>query len=533
MIFRKAFCQLALAVLVAAGSAHAVQAQGPNFGPRVDVNQSVDSIELIAGSSKKLKFGYDIPELLVENPEILSATPMSTDEILIKGIKPGISSITIADANQNLQVLTVEVMVDVRKLERALASHFPDSQVKVSALNSSVLLKGNVARADQVENIVAVARDYFPTNVINELHVNGSQNIAIKVKVYEVSRTKLREFGFDWSFFGDDVSVVSSVADLIQSVSNNAAVAANDTISLGVLNDGNQFNAFIRLLERNSVAKLLDQPVLVAQNGRPAEFLSGGEIPIQVASGLGNNSIEFRPFGTKLDLVPIVHGQGQLTLEVRAEVSEIANDLSGNTGVPGFRVRRVNTGVKMKAGHTLALAGDYREDVQAEKQGIPKLMDHPIWGIPFRKVLEEKNETELVFLITPRFISEVEPHLVPPMGVGQLTGSPSDRELLINAHLEVPKCGDDCPINDRFDAPNYNPNPNLLPGPNGMQQGVQMNFQGGQPTPPAQSSYYQQPSAVQPKLRSAFKFPWSKKETAKPAAQQAQGNAGFSWPKRR
>ena len=98
---------------------------------------------------------------------------------------------------------------------------------------------------------------------------------------------------------------------------------------------------------------------------------------------MGTNSIEYRPFGTKLDVVPIIHGQGQLTLEIRAEVSEVAADLAGDAGVPGFRVRRVNTGVKMKAGHTLALAGDYREKDETEVRGIPKLMDNPWFGPAF------------------------------------------------------------------------------------------------------------------------------------------------------
>ena len=100
-------------------------------------------------------------------------------------------------------------------------------------------------------------------------------------------------------------------------------------------------------------------------------------------------------------MVPIVHGNGELTLEVRAEVSEVAPDLANN-GIPGFRVRRVNTGVKMRAGHTLALAGDYREISSTENRGIPKLKHSPFLGPLFRSVSDEVNETELVFLITPR-----------------------------------------------------------------------------------------------------------------------------------
>lgn len=502
------------AVLTALSISVTAVGQAPS-GSQFSVNSSVDSIRVIAGSSQRLKFDYDVPELMVENPEIISAQPVTQNEILITGIKPGISTVTVSDPDKNLQMISVEVVIDTRKLERALQTHFKDSQIQVDALRTSVILKGNVARADQIQNILAVARDYFPANVINELQVNGSQNIAIKVKVYEVSRTKLRQLGVDWSFLGDDITLVSSVADLIQSVSTGGSQATGQNLSFGVLNDSNTFNAFITALEKNNLAKLLDQPVLVAQNGRPAEFLSGGEIPIQVASGLGTNSIEFRPFGTKLDLVPIVHGQGQLTLEVRAEVSEIARDLSGDTNVPGFRVRRVNTGVKMKAGHTLALAGDYREDVSTEVKGIPFLMDSPIIGPAFRKVTEEVNETELVFLITPRFISEVEADRVPRLGPGQLTDRPSDQELYINGYTEVPRCNDDCPTNDRFDAPRTGQNfggvdPSIVP------QNV------------IENNTFGQQLSTQPAVSMKKKFPWSKPTST--VQQAKKPKKGFSWP---
>ncbi len=463
--------RMTLSLLACAVAAMAIgqpaQVHAFQVGVQIQVNESVDTFELINGSSRRLKFDYNVPELMVENPDIIQATPVAPNEILISGLKPGISTITVSDPSKKLQTLTVHVTVDVRKLERAFAKHFPDSLIRVDALQTGVILTGYVARADQIENVIAVARDYFPTNVINELRVNGSQNIAIKVKVYEVSRSKFRSLGVDWSLIGDDFGIVSSVSDLISEFSlADGGVTGDGNFTFGVVGGNTAFNAFIEALEVRNVAKLLDQPTLVAQNGRPAEFLSGGEVPIQVASGLGTNSIEFRPFGTKLDIVPIVHGAGQLTLEVRAEVSEVARDLQGDSGVPGFRVRRVNTGVKMKAGHTLALAGDYREDLSSESRGVPKIMDSPLFGPFVRKNTEETNETELVFLITPRFISEVEPYQVPAVGVGQLTKAPSDYELFINGYQEVPKCEEDCPVNDQFDVPSTRMLEQLLPRPN-------------------------------------------------------------------
>ena len=531
-----------------------------NLSAQFEVTQSVEQIKLIAGSSQRLKFGYMIPELLVENPEVISANAVSQNEISITGLKPGISSVTVSDPDKNLQTITVEVTIDVRKLELALDQNFTDSKIHVTPLNTGIMLSGYVARADQIQNILKVSQDYFPdTEIVNELQINGSQNIAIQVKVYEVSRSKLRQFGVDWSFFGDNVSAVSSVAELIQTVSGGATQAVGQDFTFGVLNNGTNFTAFIQALEQNNLAKLLDQPVLVAQNGRPAEFLSGGELPISINQGLGNTTIEFKPFGTKLDIVPFVHGQGLMTLQVRAEVSEVDPTIGTATGVPGFSVRRVNTGVKMKAGHTLALAGDYRETVTAEVRGIARIKDNPVLGPLFRRVEEETNETELLFLITPRFISEVEPNRVPRLGPGQLTTNPSDRELYIGGHLEVPRCHDDCPTDNRFEAgpvsshpvpvQSYSQHlglapqgvaipqevivPQGLPHPGVVPQGVVPQF--GEPILQGQPQQFipQAPQFETPSLSRKTFLDRLKRVPTEAVAEQANAGGGFSWPSRR
>ena len=515
MNMRKTLTIIACAAAVAVFG-QSTPAIGFQPGLQFQVNESVDSLEIIAGSSRRLKFRYNVPELMVENPGIVQATPVAPNEILISGVKPGITTITVSDPSKNLQTIKVQVTVDVRELENAYAKHFADSKIRVDALQTGVIVSGYVARADQIENVMAVARDYFPSNVINHLQVNGSQNIAIKVKVYEVSRSKLRKLGIDWSLISNDWGVVSSVSDLIQefSLADGTVSGSGQNLTFGVVGNNTAFNAFIEALEQRNVAKLLDQPTLVAQNGRPAEFLSGGEVPIQVAAGLGTNAVEFRPFGTKLDIVPIVHGAGQLTLEVRAEVSEIANDLAGESGIPGFRVRRVNTGVKMKAGHTLALAGDYREDSQSQTRGVPKLMDSPFIGPFFRAESDETNETELVFLITPRFISEVEPNQLPALGPGQLTTTPSDLEFFGHGFLEVPKCREDCPVNDSFDDPTAKPIEQLLP-----------EYPAEPVSEPAVTP------EVTPPLETSYRFPVEQSSRRSQAGETTrQANNGFDWP---
>ena len=403
---------------------------------------NTQTVEIPTGGSRRLHFDFKVPELLVENPDIIKATPVSPVEILISGLKPGLSTLTVSDSERNLHVINVHVTVDVRKLQRAIHTHFPSANVGVHALNTGVVLNGEVARTADINNIMLVARDYFPTNVLNQMTVGGGQTVAIKVKVYEVSRSKLRELGVDWSLFGNDVEAVAGFSDIISNFADGTGTNLN--YRLGIFGDNRRLEILVQALENRAIAKLLDEPVLTAENGRPAEFLSGGEIPITIANGL-TSSIEFRSFGTKLDMVPIIHGQGEMTLEVRAEVSEVDNTLANNEGVPGFRVRRVNTGVRMRAGHTLALAGDYREEIESQHSGLPHFMDKPIINTFFSNKQDQRNETELVFMITPRFVTDV------PVGdIGTLPGrtssTPSDVEFYRNGHLEVPGCQDDCVI---------------------------------------------------------------------------------------
>lgn len=497
---------VAFAAVFSCTNASAFQQQGE----MILVTDEVRDIEVVSGASQPLKFEFPIPKLMVQVPEVLDASAVSANEILITGLKPGISKLTVVDANDNHHTITVAVKIDVRILQRAIDKVFPTSQVRVDALQSKVILSGYVADSEQVTNMMELANDYFPVGVINNVRVAKSPNVAIQVKIYEVSRSKLRRLGVDWSYFGPDFQAVSSFADLIQGIGGGGINATGQNVSAAVLGNSRRLDVFIEALEQHNVAKLLDEPTLVAKDGRPAEFLSGGEIPFEVAAGLGNNTIQFRPFGTKLDIVPIVLGRNRLTLEVRAEVSEVDNTLGAESGVPGFRVRRVNTAVDMPVGHTLALAGDYREELETEKRGLPKLMDHPFWGAAFRKTEEVRTETELVFLLTPRFIDAVEASRLKRAPFGKASKSPSDKEFYLDGHIEVPTCpGDDCPTPDGFR------NQVVPAGAPGVA------FPTGQPA----QNYFQ--NQIPSNSVQEVVPPMGGVDTQVPAA--VQGN-GFSWP---
>jgi len=270
----------------------------------------------------------------------------------------------------------------------------------------------------------------------------------------EISRTKLRKIGWDWAIFDGPDFVFQGVSGII---TNDPGAAVGDLVSVGgetagfgVLDAGHSFFGLLDALRQNNLVKVLAEPTLVTVSGRPASFNSGGEFPIIVPQSLGTLSIEFKEFGTRVDFVPIVLGNGNIRLECRPQVSEIDNargvTVDGTT-VPGLRKRYVDTAAELRAGQTLAVAGLIQTRVESENRGLPFLADLPWAGAAFRFVEEKMNEIELLVLVRPELVDSLDPHEVPVQGPGEFTTSPNDVELYLRGYLEVPKCCSDgsCP----------------------------------------------------------------------------------------
>lgn len=405
-----------------------------------EVTKDFQSLELTVGSSRLVTMPFDVPKVVVEDPSVVVATPVSRNQVLVRGLQTGITGVSFSDAQEKTYTVEINIVNDVRQLQAVLNQTFPTANIAVRPLKGSVVLVGTVPNPDMTAQVVDVAKKFSP-EVFQNLQVSGAQNVALEMKVYEVSRTKLRRLGIDWSFSTGKTFGFQSISDILSLDTQAQLVSSNsDTAQFSLLNGNNTFRTMIEALEQHDVAKLLDEPTLVTLNGRPAEFLEGGEVPILVNAGLGVASVEFRPFGTKVDFLPIVLGGGRLRLDLRYEVSQIAEGLSGDTDTPGFTVRRANVAVEMNAGNTLVIAGDIQERVQSTKRGIPGLMHMPWAGAMFRKNQEQVVETELVVIATPRFIGEVDPSMMPELGPGEGTHVPTNSEFYGRGYMEVPRC---------------------------------------------------------------------------------------------
>ena len=212
----------------------------------------------------------------------------------------------------------------------------------------------------------------------------------------------------------------------------------------GVVNGNNAFFGFLEALRKEDILKILSDPTLVAVSGRPAFFNSGGEFPILVPQSLGTVSIEYKKFGTQIDFVPIVLGNGNIRLEVRPRISEIDPTRSitiNGTTVPGLRVRETDTGVEMRPGQTLAIAGLVQTRFEAEKAEIPWLGEMPWVGAAFRRTTQTEEEIELLILVTPEVVAPLDCGEVPPCLPGMHSDVPNDVDMYWRGYIEVPAKG--------------------------------------------------------------------------------------------
>lgn len=440
----------ALVAVFTVGQLAISPASGQQIGPQsvqFRVTGATQRLEMIVNTSRILTLDFDAPRMLVNNTQLVRATPLSPNQIQLSALQPGITQINIWDRDGQVRSLDVVVTGDARALQDLINSEFPSAAVRVRPSNGtaqgSVILSGFVPNPNMVNRIVLIAQDFYP-NVINNMTVGGVQQVMLHVKVVEVSRTKLRQFGIDWAaIFGNDY-IISSAANLISAAATTGGTitsTAPRSLTVGVLTNGNQFGAVIDMLRQKNLAKLLAEPTLVTVSGRPASFNSGGEVPVPIANGLGTTSVEFREFGTQIDFVPIVRENGMIRLEVRPVITEVDDSLTDQvTGTPGFRSRRLDTGAEMRAGQTLALAGLIQNRVSSVDRGIPYLADLPLVGAMFGRVEQRENEIELLIMVTPEFVTAMEPHEVPACGPGQATAVPSDSEFYFRRYTEVPKC---------------------------------------------------------------------------------------------
>jgi pilus assembly protein CpaC len=416
-------------------------------GPYYHVKGIDDHLKMVVNSSRFLTLDKKIPQVQVNNPDILDVMPISPNQVQISAKRTGVTQVNLWGEDKRIYTVNVIVMGDAAELTEVLHQLFPRASLSIVPISgNSVILSGYVDQQDAVPKIVSVATKYFP-DVINNMRISGAQQVLLHVKVFEVSRTKLRQMGFDFvkitngNIFHSGVN--GRVTTTVDPTTGAASVTAPDNVFKFIVGSGgeNPFVGVLDALRQDGLTKILSEPDLLAISGRPAYVLVGGEIGYQVNNAISGTVVGFKEYGTRLDFVPIVLGNGRVHLDVRPRVSQIdaANSINN---IPALKTRETETGVELRAGQTLAIAGLLEQIDDATNSGYPFLSEIPYLGALFRNVSHQTNEVELLVMVTPEIVDGMEPGQVPKCLPGMETTNPSDWELFFKGHLEVPNC---CP----------------------------------------------------------------------------------------
>jgi pilus assembly protein CpaC len=381
---------------------------------------SGSEIDLLVGRSTVLNVGSPIARVSLTVPDIADAMVTAPTQLLIHGKQPGIISLFVWDKAGAIKTYEVNVRRDLTPLKEQLKQLFPVETITVLGSGKDIVLSGVVAGQYVVDKAAEVAAGYVEKkdNVVNLLKQQegvASNQVLLRVRFAEVSRSAMQELGASLFANGSGTSDQwygrTAPPGVPGPTFDDGRLLFSDFLNLFVFNAKEQLGGVVRALQTKGLFQSLAEPNLIATNGKEASFLAGGEYPYPVVqpSGSGGNSvtIQFKEFGVRLNFTPTVLGGDLIHLKLRPEVSAL--DFAQAVELEGFRIpalstRRTETEVELRDGQTFAIAGLMNNTVTSTMSKIPGIGDIPILGLLFRSKAHQKNQTELVVMITPTII---------------------------------------------------------------------------------------------------------------------------------
>ena len=389
---------------------------------------SRQQIGLLVGRSTVITTARPIQRVALSTADVADALVTSSHELLVHGKSPGTISLLLWSDTGDITNYDVVVRRDLSDLQTHLTQLFPGEDVSVAANGTDVVLAGTVSSKYVVEKASAVAVGYVENadNVVNLLRQQeqegvGSEQIMLRVRFAEVSRTAVQELGV--SFFTDMFGSNGQVGRITtqqfaapdfngpnsqQFGAGSDGLVFSDFLNIVAFNNKESLGVVIRALETRGLFQSLAEPNLITQDGTEATFLAGGEYPYPILQGVsGAVTILFKEFGIRLAFTPTITAQGRIHLKVAPEVSAL--DFSNSITIDGFRVpalstRRTETQVELRDGQTFAVAGLLDNSVTETMSKIPGLGDIPILGKLFTSRAYQKSQSELVVMITPHIV---------------------------------------------------------------------------------------------------------------------------------
>jgi pilus assembly protein CpaC len=384
----------------------------------VAVDASGGAMSVETGQGRILRFDQQVASVFVANPAVADVQVVSPGVIYLFGKQSGDTNLIALSADDESQAsLRLQVRDGDAQASEALRGIDGESQVRLHMAGNQLIAEG---RSNSVEGAMATQSTLDAQapagGSLDRSTYDGTNQINIRVRFAEVARDELLSYGVSWNALINNGSFSFGVL-----TSNIASSPGSEGV------DG-----LLQALQQNNLLQILAEPNITTVSGQTASFLAGGEIPIPVPVNSDLVGIQYKQFGVSLLSTPTLLPNGRISMEVRPEVSSLTSDNVQIAGydVPSLQVRRADTVVEVGSGQTFAIAGLFQRQTSNELERIPVLGDIPILGQLFRSRRFQRNETELVILITP--------YLVRP------SSSPAPRTPLDRAQVSAnPRLGDD------------------------------------------------------------------------------------------
>lgn len=358
------------------------------------------SIYVARDKSASFRLERPASRIVVGQPEIAKVTATSNSSFFVQGIELGSTNMLVYGPDGRLQeVLDIRVGYDANGLQQDLTAAFPEEPIRVRNLGESVMLEGEVSHTGIQTKAEAIAYRYAPDSVISRLTTRASQQVVLEVRVLEANRTALQDLGVRGTTGGTNVSFDFGRGLLGQDPASGV---------LRVLGGGmSPVDVQLQAMEQKGIVRTLARPNLVALPGQTATFHAGGEYPYPVPQKDNQITIEFRTYGVELAFTPTVQDNGLIRMDVAPRVSQL--DFQNSIRILGLNVpaliaRETKTTVELRPGESLTIGGLFQREYSNTVNQVPGLGNVPVLGALFRSNRWKQAETELLVIVTPRYV---------------------------------------------------------------------------------------------------------------------------------
>ncbi|MGP8247997.1 MAG: type II and III secretion system protein family protein [Bryobacteraceae bacterium] len=404
-----------------------------SFPAAADVTRGRDVV-LVEGRGELLEFGRDIQRVLVSEPKIADAVVVSLHEVMIDAKAPGLATVMVWEtgaAPTRFEVTVTHDNTDWDSFSKKFQESADGEPVHMSGNGETIVLTGAVKTAEDSKRLASLAQTHAKT-VINLLKAPPPpepRSILLQVKIADVNRVALTQIGFNLFStnpkFPGETSTQQFSPPLFSPLTTTGGTSSSSSVNFSNLLNLFAFRpdlgigATIEALQERNLLQILAEPNLICLEGKDASFLAGGSFPFPtiVTTPTGGATapvvtVQFKPFGVKLDFTPTVTASGSIDLKVAPEVSSLdytdAVTVDGYT-IPALAQRRAETEVILKDGESFAIAGLINNQIVETIEKVPGLGNIPILGKLFQSRSTSKSDDELLVLITARFVRPLSP----------------------------------------------------------------------------------------------------------------------------